>query len=135
MSAPILKYDVLPNNLDTPFIKGKALEILQDLCGDAFQMFETVVETTDGPVHEYKALNLLREIENVNYEQSEMTYFVTNGKISGFNKLVMHAGAMAGQHMGRLKDMCPWILVSETLQKAFTKAKIKGVKFEEITVI
>ena len=66
----------------------------------------------------------------MNYEKSD-THPSPNG-VNYFEKLVMQPHAMQGHHIGRLKDAHSWILASETVQKAFKKAKIKGVKFEEI---
>lgn len=129
----IMHYDVLPNNFGSPIVKGEALEILQELCSDEFQVFDCEIQGTEGSTYEYKILNLLREIHYINFKRSDCRYF-DDGDVASIEKLVMHPHAMDDIYIGRLKDMHPMILTSDTVQKAFKKAKIKGVNFREIEI-
>jgi len=125
------RFGYLGTTFSSPLINEKALKVLQELCPNDFQVFPAKVQAIDGVMTEYSILNLLYEIDHVNYDLSEARYF-EDGAIQWFEHLVMHPGALKGHHIGRLKDVETSILVSEEFVKAFEKSHIKGARFRPI---
>jgi len=125
------RFGYLGTTFSSPLVNEKVLRILQELCPNDFQVFPARIQASDGIMTEYSILNLLYEIDYVNYEHSIPKGSQDEG-IWGFEHLVMHPGALQGHHIGRLKETHSFILVSEEFVKAFEKAYIKGAEFRPI---
>ena len=127
------QYDCIPNNAAVLLVNERALKILEDICPDDFQAFEATIiseEQIHPPfeVKDYKLINITKLVDALDVEKSECKYF-TDGAVSGTNKLALKENCMGPVHLARDKTLHSHILCSEGLKKAFTKAKIRGVKF------
>lgn len=125
----IRKYDLVQVNTPNNYVfSPKAMEILAALCPDQIQIFDTVIECKDGNIAEYKAINILNEVDVSDPEKRKFDYF-KDGQIMGYSKFVIKDQSMEPIHIGREKHSHATILISATLKEAFEKAKIKGCQY------
>ena len=127
------QYDCIPNNAAVLLVNERALKILEDICPGDFQAFDATIVSEDHiypsfEVKNYKLSNIIKEAETLDEEKSSCTYF-ESGKISFVNKLTFKENCIKDIKLAREKKIHSFILASESLKKAFTKAKIRGVKF------
>jgi hypothetical protein len=127
------QYDCIPNNAAVLLVNERALKILEDLSPNDFQSFEaTIVSEEDNQpafkVYNYRLINITKLVDAIDINKSECCRFDT-GEIYGVEKLVLKENCMGNIHLARDQSLHSHILASDTLRKAFTKAKIRGVKF------
>lgn len=131
-----LRYEVLTSKkiiesygivwINTPvnvLFSPKAMKIIEALCPEQVQVFDTVIECKDGVVDTYKALNILNEVDVSDPEKSVMS------KVIGYNKCVFKDLSIEPIHIAQDAKFHPAIIISATLKEAFEKAKIKGCKY------
>ena len=127
----IRKYDSIQINTPISFLfNQKIISILQELCPDQIQVFDTVIECKDGVITDYKAVNILNEVDVSDPEKSKYEYF-DSGKVRWYNKCVFKEDCMKGVHICRDAKFHPKIIVSSTLKEELEKAKVKGCKYGE----
>ncbi len=125
------KWDVLANTFSSPLVNARALRVLNELCPNDFQVFDTTVKAKDGVTKEYKLLNILRLVDSIDMEKSMYTWSDPDEKcLINLKQLHFNSSCMQSTHLARDKQL-PMILVSRTLRDAFRKNKIKGAKFLE----
>lgn len=128
------KLDVLfTNAFMNVLLSSKAVRILQDLCSDQIQVFDTVIECKDGVLTDYKAINILNEVDVSDPEQRKFYYLTDKTTIAGYERggFVMKKSGIEPIHIGRDKYSHATIIISSTLKEALGKAKVKGCKYGE----
>lgn len=126
----LLKYDILAETFGSPLVNGKVLKILQELCPNDFQAFETIVHAKGGDTRAYFILNILNYVDSIDMELSDCDTR-EHGKVRSINNLHFVPNCMGAIHLARDEKFSPMILVSEELKKVFKKNKIKGARFLE----
>ena len=117
---------VFTNAFMSILLNKKIISILQELCPDQIQVFDTVIECKDGIITDYKAVNILNEVDVVDLSKSKKS------SVSGYLKYCLRADDCMGEiHIGRDKSFKPKIIISSTLKEALEKAKVKGCKYGE----
>ncbi|QOL19462.1 imm11 family protein [Candidatus Bodocaedibacter vickermanii] len=125
----IRKYDLVQVNTPHNYLfSPKAIEILTALCPEQIQIFDTLIQCKDGNITEYKAVNILNEVDVSDPEKSKYKYF-DSGRVRGYEKYVFHDDCMGRNHIARDTKFHAPIIISPTLKEAFEKAKIKGCKY------
>lgn len=131
----IRKYDLVQVNTPHRYLfSPKAIEILDKLCPEQIQVFDTMIECKDGSIQEFKAINILNEVDVSDTAKSSYTYFAkkiaTGEKISGYKwgGFVIKNKSIEPTYIGREKYSSA-IIISATLKEAFEKAKIKGCQY------
>ena len=134
----IRKYDSIQINTPISFLfSEKIISILQELCPDQIQVFDTVIECKDGIITDYKAVNILNEIDVSDPEKSKYEKYTKdldpNESIAGYRRggFVMKEEMLEPIHIGRDKYSHATIIISSTLKEALEKAKVKGCKYGE----
>jgi hypothetical protein len=124
------QYDVLFTTAYLELYSHKAIKIMQEICPDQIQVFDTVIECKDGVVDTYKAINILNAIDVSDPEKSKYKYF-EDGHPFGYERggCVIKKEPMEPIHIARDKRSSATILISATLKEAFEKAKIKGCDY------
>ena len=130
------KLDVLfTNAMMSVLLSSKAIKILNELCPEQFQVFDTVIECKDCMIDTYKAINILNEVEVSDSEKSiyercprslDPEESIAGYKWGGF---VIKDQPMEPIHIARDAKFHPAIIISATLKEAFEKAKIKGCQY------
>jgi hypothetical protein len=123
----VRRYDfILTNSCMNILLNEKIISLLQELCPEQIQMFDTVIECKDGVITDYKAVNILNEVDVVDLSKSKKS------SVSGYLKYCLRADDCMGEiHIGRDKSFKPKIIISSTLKEALEKAKVKGCKYGE----
>ena len=130
----VRRYDfILTNSCMNILLNEKIISILQEVCPDQIQVFDTVIECKDGVITDYKAVNILNEVD-VSDPEKRKFYYLTNGtSIAGYDNrgFVMKEEMLEPVHIGRDKYSHATIIISSTLKEALEKAKVKGCKYGE----
>ena len=124
---------VFTNAFMSILLNKKIISILQEVCPDQIQVFDTVIECKDGVITDYKAVNILNEVD-VSDPEKRKFYYLTNGtSIAGYDNrgFVMKEEMLEPVHIGRDKYSHATIIISSTLKEALEKAKVKGCKYGE----
>ncbi len=117
---------VFTNAFMNILLSEKIISILQELCPDQIQVFDTVIECKDGTITDYKAVNILNEVDVVDLIKSKKS------SVSGYLKYYLREdNCMEKIHICRDKGFRPKIIISSTLKEALEKAKVKGCKYGE----
>ena len=127
----IQKYDLVQVNTPQRYLfSPKAMGILNELCPDQIQIFDTVIECKDGQITEYKAINILNEVDVSDPEKSKFQYLRDKLTVIGYRegKFIFKNHSLEPIHIGRDKYASS-IIISATLKEAFEKAKIKGCQY------
>lgn len=122
----IRKYDLVQVNTPHRYLfSPKAIEILSLICPEQIQIFDTVIKCKDGSIHEFKAINILNEVDISDPEKRVLS------KVAGYNfgGFVIKDVSIEPIHIGREKHSHGTIIISATLKEAFEKAKIKGCQY------
>lgn len=127
------QYDCIPNNAAVLLVNERALKILEDICPDDFQAFpaKIVSEEDIAPafeVNNYHLINIVKTVKTIDKPRSKLK-FLDTGELYGAEKLVLFENCLGNIHLARDEELETQIIASEALKKAFTKAKIRGVKF------
>jgi hypothetical protein len=131
-SKIIQRYDVIW--VDTPndiLLSSKAIQILNELCPEQFQVFDATIECKDVVLDTYKAINILNEVDVSDQEKRKFYYLSDNKTICGYERggFVIKDQPMEPIHIGREKHSHATIIISATLKEAFEKAKVKGCQY------
>jgi len=123
------KLDVLfTNAMMSVLLSPKVMGVLQEICPEQFQIFDTVIMCKDGDVTEYKAINILNYYDVSDPDKSVYRYF-DDGDVRGYDKFVIKDQPMEPLHVARDKKFPPKIIISATLKEALEKAKIRGCRY------
>lgn len=125
------KLDVLfTNAMMSVLLSPKVMSILNKICPEQFQTFDTVIACKDGTVDTYKAINILHEIDVSDPEKRQFDYLSDNKTIIGYknNKFIIKDQPIEPIHIGRDKYSSV-VIISATLKEAFEKAKVKGCQY------
>ncbi len=129
MMDKIQKFDIVQVNTPHNYLfSSKAMKIIQALCPEQVQMFDSAIKCKDGVVNTYKALNILNEVDISDPGKSKYKYF-DSGRIRGYDKYVFKDIGMESIHIFRDSRFHAPIIISATLKEAFEKAKIKGCQY------
>jgi hypothetical protein len=133
----IRKYDSIQINTPISFLfSEKIISLLQELCPEQIQMFDTVIECKDGVITDYKAVNILNEVDVSDPERSKYKRYTKDldpeESIYGYEwgGFVMKEELLEPIHICRDKPSSR-IIISSTLKEALEKAKVKGCKYGE----
>lgn len=130
----IQKYDIVW--VDTPnhiLLSPKAIQILNEVCTEQFQVYDAKIECKDGLIDTYKAINILNEVDVSDPEKRKFSYLTDDKTICGYewNGFVIKDQPVEPIHIGREKHSHATIIISATLKDAFEKAKVKGCEYWE----
>jgi hypothetical protein len=127
------KFDLLPNNIGSPILNQRALNILSAICPHDFQAFPvTIVNSLKINAyenHDYFLINITHEVDSVDRETSYLDLGSDGVDIEDIKKLFFKPNCMGDFHLAREKYFHGLKLISSILVKAFKKEKIKGGSF------
>lgn len=125
------QYDILFTSAYLELYSPKAISILEKICPEQIQAFDTTIEYKDGNISDYKAINFLNEVDVSDPQLRTFRYLTDNKTIAGYDwgGFVIRNQSMEPIHIGREKHSHATIIISATLKEAFEKAKIKGCQY------
>lgn len=129
----LLERDCLANNGQAPLVNQKVLDILSNICPNEFQAFPVVIknETEKIPTFEnkdYFLINVLRIEDLIDPEMSNPSYD-DEGRFVFYHTIRLKSDFIVSSKLWRIKDAPSEVMVHPDVSRAFTKAKIRGVKF------
>jgi hypothetical protein len=126
----VLKFDVLPNEIQVPLISPKVATLLAKVCPNDFQLFPTTIDTRDASIDDYYLLNVVVGIYGIDHTRSRSVLFPDSRGIMKLEQLRYVPGAIGDHDLAREREYEPYLWVSDNLVKIFTLEKIKGCVFE-----
>ena len=133
LSEKIINIDFLPNNCFSLLVNKKGLDFISELCPNEFEYFDTIIETKNGIITDYKLVNILVSAEIA--DKNKTTYLiVANNCACGYKKLVAKYNPLEGHNIARdIKNgyVSSGIYISPLFKSEYKKRKLKGVSFED----
>jgi hypothetical protein len=126
----LLKFGVLPNEVQVPLVSPRAASILAEFCPNDFQLFPTTIHTRDAPIDDYYLLNVVVGIYGIDHARSRSVLFPDSRGIMKLEQLRYVPGAIGDHDLAREREYEPYLWVSDNLVKIFTQEKIRGCVFE-----
>lgn len=121
------KYDCLINNTAIPLVNARLTNLLKKLADDDVQLFETIVECTDGELTGYKILNVTHTVKGIDHKRSDYAKMKQADAILRFKKLVYKPHCMMKHQLARDEEYKPHLLASQGIYDAFKRENITGV--------
>ena len=129
LSEKIINIDFLPNNCFSLLVNKKGLDFMNELCPNEFEYFDTIIETKDSTIYDYKLINIL--VKNRVDNKDRTIYKDIKVCICGYKKLVAKDNPLEGHNMVRDEFMTSIIYVSPYFKSEYKKRKLKGIIFDD----
>ncbi len=118
----------IQNLYGIPIISELISEVLLKNCPDEIELFDVKVDMQIDL--KYYFLNILNNIDAINFEKSKFTEIIPETKVlSEIEKLVLDDSKIKSRQIFRLKHFRTEIIISEKLKNNLEKLKISEFKF------
>jgi hypothetical protein len=130
--------DLTLGSLDMPVLRGRVVQALKPLCGDAIQWVPVVVPGID---EAFQIANALTLVDALDLHRSEISWLTEDlglnkaGTIAGVGQMVLKREYLSNVTMFRLRDWHPPLLISEVIKNSLEELRVTGIKFQEIAVV
>jgi hypothetical protein len=117
----------LCNNAQIPLLSEDVALLLQKYAGNSIQLFDTIVQTSDGESSNYKLLNISKTVKGLDKEKSKYTTIPGMDQIMGFSFLSYKSDCMEDSILARDEEYRGHLLVEGKLANELMDLKKKGI--------
>ena len=125
----IQQYDCIPDNIGSPLVNEKIINILLATAPSDVQFIDVEVRCKDGVLSNYKMLNVTSLIKGIDHDRSIYTKMKNADAILRFKYLTYKSGCMGSHKLARDEEYEPNLLATEEIKAAFEKENITGIWF------
>lgn len=117
----------LCNNARLPLLSEDVISILVEFASDSVQLFDAIVEGSDGVSEGYKLVNIKKLVAGIDHDKSEYTKVPGTDQIMNFKSLSYIEGCMGDVQLARDEEYRGNLLVNSNLAEKLMELRKKGI--------